>query len=242
MQREKTSEKDEILAEAGSAYTNSTSEVVAEEAESTPKAVLLWNSGTYSAPSTKEGKWVASYQFGNTFTLTGKTEENESEKRTYVEVIGPDGKTGWINQYLIVPNASVGVATSDVILYKNPDIMSVSSDKVKLGEIIAISSEEKDGFSEIFGKEKKVKGYINSKDKISTEPLDLKVAVLYNKAMAAASKEEQLAGLKAISEDPSNTPSIVYSLVSQKLDELMGVNKMDEELEEAGDMIDEVVE
>src|SRR6478609_9790262 len=185
------------------------------------KAVLLWNSSIISAAS-KEGKWVASYQFGNTLTLTGKKEENTTEKRTYVEVTGPDGKSGWINEYMVATNAKVGVATGDISLYKNPDVMSVSSDKIAVGDIIAISGEKKDGFRQVYGKEKKIKGFVNLFDQVSSDPIDLKVAVLYHQAMAKTSTDEQIKALQAIVSDQSNASSKIYNVVSGKLAELTG--------------------
>src|SRR5690554_2369031 len=115
------------------------SEVIAEEvaAEEPVKAILLWNAGIVNAPSAKEGKWVSSYQFGNSLVLTGKSEENKDDKRTYLEVTGPDGKTGWINEYLVIPNSNISVALTDISLYKNPDIMSISSVQIKQGSILA---------------------------------------------------------------------------------------------------------
>ncbi|MFQ3575242.1 MAG: hypothetical protein SNJ77_02290 [Cytophagales bacterium] len=64
------------------------------------KAVLLWNSGIIDSPS-KDGKWLATYQFGNQLTLTGNEKTVDDEKKTYLEVVGPDGKTGWLNTYLV---------------------------------------------------------------------------------------------------------------------------------------------
>src|SRR6478752_3859964 len=87
-----------------------------------------------------------------------------------------DEKTGWINEYMVATNAKVGVAIGDVSLYKNPDVMSVSSDKVAVADIIAISGDKKDGFRQVYGKEKKIKGFVNLFDKISSDPIDLKVA------------------------------------------------------------------
>ncbi len=204
--------------------TSSTTVVSPDSSAQTPtlanKAILLWDGGIISQPSTKEGKWVASYQFGNTLMLTGKTEENSDDKRTYKEVTGPDGKTGWINEYLLLPNATIGAAVTNVILYKNPDVMSVSNDKIKPGDLLAVSAEDKGGFRQVFGKEKKIKGFINSLDKVSSTPIDLEVAVFYQKALAQKTPADQLKDLQAILDDPSNASSKFYSLVRSKVDEL----------------------
>lgn len=214
---------------AGSADSNfvsvnapeNSSEAGSTDEDLSGKAVLLWNSSTISLPS-KEGKWVASYQFGNTLTLTGKKEENTTEKRTYLEVTGPDGKTGWINEYMVATNSKVGVAIGDVSLYKNPDVMSVSSDKVAVADIIAISGDKKDGFRQIYGKEKKIKGFVNLFDKISSDPIDLKVAVLYHQAMSKTSTDEQVKALQSILDDSSNSSSKIFGIVQSKLAELTG--------------------
>ncbi len=184
------------------------------------KAVLLWDGGIIDKPNSKEGKWVSSYQFGNTLTLTGETEENTEEKKNYTEVTGPDGKSGWINDYLIVKNAYVGVVINDVVLYKNPDVMSVSNDKVKKGEIVSVSAEDKSGFREVYGREKKVKGFVNLLENISDDQLDLKVAVLFKKALWKKTIEEKTKELQTILDDPANSSSKLLEVVKSKLEEI----------------------
>lgn len=200
-----------------SGNTTSTNE---EKLDYSNKAVLLWDGGIIDKANSKEGKWVSSYQFGNTLTLTGETEENTEEKKNYTEVTGPDGKTGWINDYLIVKNAFVGVVINEVVLYKNPDVMSVSNDKVKKGEIISVSAENKNGFREVYGREKKVKGFVNLIENISEDPLDLKVAVLFKKALWKKTVEEKTKELMSILDDPANSSSKVLEVVKSKLEEI----------------------
>lgn len=182
------------------------------------KAVLLWNSGIIDSPS-KEGKWKASYQFGNQLTLTGSEKTVDEEKKTYIEVTGPDGKTGWINSYLIEKNAIVAVCLSDITLYKNPDVMSISSDVVKAATIVAVSAEGNNDFFQIIGKEKKVKGYINNTTQLSSEAVDLKVAVLLDKSKGLAGLE-RINAMKALLDDPSNAGSKLLGIVESLVQSL----------------------
>lgn len=191
----------------------------ANAAEPSDMAVLLWDAGIFETPG-KDKKWIASYQFGNLLKLTGEKEENVEEKRVYVEVVGPDDKSGWINEALLAPSSTVGVATGDISLYKNPDVMSISSSNVKPGDILAVSTEEKNGFRQIYGKEKSIKGFINDAGKISADPIDLKVAVFYQKALASKTTEETIKALRAIRDDGSNSSSQFYTLVQNKLSEI----------------------
>lgn len=102
--------------------------------------------------------------------------------------------------------------------------MSVSSNTLKAGDIVAVSAENKNGFYEVFGKEKRVKGFINNLSLISSDPVDLKVALFYEKALAEKTSADQGKALQAIIDDGSNSSSKLYSLVQDKLEEHAGVN------------------
>lgn len=219
--------KSDVTADEASGEDVDVADVSSEPSKT---AVLLWDASIFDG-STKEKKWLASYQFGNTLTLTGKEEENAEEKRTYVEVVGPDDKSGWINKALLAESSSVSVATADIPLYKNPDIMSVSTNSVKAGDILAVATEDKNGFYQVYGKEKVVKGFINSLEKLSSNAVDLKVSIFYQKALAAKTTEEQVKALQAIINDGSNASSAFYPVVQAKLYELVP-----EEVDDSGEL------
>jgi hypothetical protein len=200
------------------------------------KAVVLWNASILSMPSAKEGKWVASYQFGNLVELQGSEQLVEAEKRTYIQVMGPDGKSGWINKSLLAANAVVGVCVSNVSLFKNPDVMSVSGESVQAGTIVALSNEDKQGFRHIYTKEKKIGGYINNINQVSVDPLDLKVAVLYIKAMAAADDEAKKKALQAIIDETENSSSKLFPIVRGAMAAFETAPDMEEIEEVEGDI------
>jgi hypothetical protein len=99
--------------------------------------------------------------------------------------------------------------------------MSVTSDVINKASIIVVSAENKNGFRMVYGKEKTMKGYINNLTQISYEPIDLKLALFYHKAMAKKTNEERIKALKILTSDDTNANSKLFSMVSEKLDELI---------------------
>ncbi|MEZ4776640.1 MAG: SH3 domain-containing protein [Bacteroidia bacterium] len=182
-------------------------------------AICLWSpAGLREKPGMgNNNKYLASINFGEIVTLTGNAEEVASEKRNYVEMTLSDGKTGWSFDHLFAINAERGVAIEDIEIYKRPDLTTFNNEKFSRGEIVAIIASDKPGWAEAFGKEKKKSGWIQSGDKISTDEVDVTVAILVDRAMEEKTPEKQKEALTSLVENSTFKQSSLISMADEAL-------------------------
>ncbi len=212
---------------------------LAETAVSTTKeAISLWGKvGLRDAPGSK-AKYLTTIFFGEKVDMLGESQEIESEKRTYIKVGLSDGKEGWVNEYLFATNAQLAVAANEIDIYKRPDLMTASGKKLKRGEIVAFMDSDKAGWLEIIGEERKKAGWVQNNNSLSSDPVDVTVAVLVQKAMKEGSPEQKEAALKIISENSTYQNSIFIDLVESSLAEISALSNLrDDQLSISADQV-----
>lgn len=203
-----------------------------EKVEEPTQAINLWpKAGLYKGTG-KDKKWLTSVTFGSKLKLTGDT--SATEKRTYVKVEAPDGTRGWINAYVITPDADIAVLTQKTPLYDNPDILAMSDDKLDFGEFVVVKKEPRGGFYEVQTEEKKKSGWIKGDEVFSTEDKDIEVALLRQRAMKLEGEEREKA-INEIVENESYSSSIFYEVLSDELLESTVQQNIDSELTKAMD-------
>lgn len=226
-----------MLLLAISACSESTTTEAGGQAAAEDKAICLWDkAGLREAPGAS-GKYVTNVSFGESMTLTGKREEIAAEKRTYIEVTTSDGKTGWINDYLIAEKATIGAALTETSLYKRPDLATLSDDGLKPGEVVAIL-EEKDGFLSVVGKQRQHKGWIKDGDALLTTTEDVTLALLYNRALATGNPDAQRKQLEKLVANPDFKSSLLTGLINDKIAKLGALPPLaEDELYIVGDRV-----
>lgn len=247
---DKTEEKSEDATDADAA----------EATEETPKAdlagkkaIALFNSSYYSKPG-NEG-WLGRFNFGNSLTLQGDTASVTTTNRTriYYKVTAPDGKEGWVYGYYLAIDAELKVVTSDQIIYKNPDVTSLTTDKFKKGEMIAVinSGEESNGFAQAQNASRKINGgstrfvWIKKGKGLSSDETDIMIATQLKMVADEKDEKKKLAILDAILDEENNATSKLYELAMEQKKEMTSseeeaVEEVSEEvMEEAAEAVEE---
>lgn len=211
------------------------------------KAIALWNASIYNKAGRKEhdAKWVASFKFGNTLVLTGDTATvvcSDKKSRFYVECKTPDNKIGWVQEYLISVGAELKVATQDLTIYKNPDITSLTSNKIKKGSLIAIVKSEDDtgDFVNAYGYNKKPNGWIKGSKGLSSNDEDKTIAVLLRQVEAAKTDADKLEKLALILDNADFSTSNLYEMANEMKMKIEGAGE--EAVEETLEDIEPVEE
>lgn len=213
---------------------NSESEAsIAEEApsevESMPdgtsgvKAVCLWNqSGLRSAAGRgDDAKWVTAINFGEVVTLTGEEVSPEGEDRTYGEMKLKGGDSGWSNLYLFAVDADRAASYGDIDVYKRPELTTFTGEQFKPGEIFAVmNSSDQPGWLEVYGLEKKKKGWIQENSKYKTDEIDVSVAIMMTQALAEKTPKAQEEALQRILSSSTFSTSSLIGIVQTKLEEI----------------------
>lgn len=191
--------------------TNSSKEensVVEKIEEKKVIAIALWNASIKNAAG-KEGKWVASYKYGENLILLGEEEKNG--KRTEVKVRTSEGKEGWTSDYLIAQESKFAVITENTVIYSKPTPIGVSKEKLKVGDFVAIYNEEMNGYHEFHGKEKKVKGWI--KRGYSFNETDIEVAILRQHILDEKDEERKALLIEEVKMNENYQSSSFYTII-----------------------------
>ncbi|MEM6804531.1 MAG: SH3 domain-containing protein [Bacteroidota bacterium] len=226
------SESSTSQSEEASTDTQTQSREVAPEAQAAQTdeiqlGICLWpEAGLRSNPGRgKDAKWMALMNFGEVVTLTGKSEE--SGDRNYLEMELSDGKVGWCYEYLFAVNAQRAAATNTVDIYTRPDLTTFDGKQFERGEIFAVVEESpNEGWLQVFGKEKKKKGWVKENTSYSTDEVDVNVAIMYSRALLEKNPISQSEKLENITKSSLFGESPLMSIVNEKLDELKALTEL----------------
>ncbi|MDX1908483.1 MAG: SH3 domain-containing protein [Bacteroidia bacterium] len=204
-------------------------------------AVCLWDqAGLRDKPGkSNDAKYLASINFGEQLTLTGKrVEDSTDSKKPYVEVTLADGKKGWVQEYLLALNATRAVATGNITLYKRPELSTMSGDNLAEGDLFSFN-ESQPGWAEVFGKEKKKKGWISlDASSYSQKEADVAVAVMVNTAMREKDPAKQEKLLNEIINNPALSTSSLVTFAESKLNSIAALPQLPEnQLYITGDVV-----
>lgn len=203
------------------AQAEEAAEVVPEKASAT--AVCLWNEAGLRAAAGRgsDAKWVSSVNFGEVVTLTGEETKPEGDDKTYVEMILKGGAQGWSNSSLFAINAARAAAYGDIDLYKRPELTTFTGDQFEPGEIFAVMPDsEYEGWLEVYGKEKKKKGYIQENSRFTKDEIDVSVSIMLTQALAEKGPQKQKEALERIMNSSTFQSSALIGLVETALSNL----------------------
>lgn len=212
-----------------SAEEAAVSEEVSSEAESLAdatssiKAICLWNqSGLRSAPGKgSDAKWVTAINFGEVVSLTGEEVTLEGEDRIYGEMQLKGGDKGWSNLYLFAVNADRAASFGDIDVYKRPELTTFTGEQFGPGEIFAVmNNSDQPGWLEVFGMEKKKKGWIQENSRYKTDEIDVSVAIMMTQALAEKTPKAQEEALQRILSSSTFSSSSLIGIVQSKMEEI----------------------
>jgi hypothetical protein len=158
-------------------------------------AICLYDGLAVRATATKGGKFLSSLSLGETVRYTGDTDKDESG-REYMKVELSDGKTGWALSLGLVPKAQIGAMKDDTIIYRRPDLVTATTQKIPFMTIVAVT-QQKDTWLEVIGEGKRNLGWVR-KDAVAQEKEDVTVAILASKKLKEKDNLDPAKKLEAI--------------------------------------------
>ena len=194
-----------------------TERLVAQE-DTLTVGICLWDKvGLRAAPGmNKNIDYITTIYLGERIYLLGESKEVEKENRTYIKVRLSDGSEGWVYKYLFACDARLAAISTTTNLYRRPDEMMLKSQRFETGEILAIT-DEKDGWYQVAGKDKRKIGWVNQTANITEDYDDIMVAVLYQKALLERNMKDKVEMLNVIVEKAGNLNSDFLKLVEENL-------------------------
>ena len=203
-----------------------TAEVDTNEIPLEKVAICVWNvaglrqePGNQDYTKDKKKNYLEAIIYGEKVEMLGEEVEIESESRTYMKVRLQDGQEGWVHDYLFEKNGTLAVVIKETELYRRPDFMTLRDDKFDPGEIL-VTMERQGEWLHVSGREKRKKGWIKVADNLSANTRDVKIALLYFKALQDKMADTRREKLEAILDEKSFSGSVLLDLVKEALKEL----------------------
>lgn len=207
--------------DSDTASEETSSAVESAPADQAVTAVCLWNqSGLRTAPGRgADAKWVTAVSFGEVVTLTGEQLSPEGEDRTYAKMILKGGDEGWSNIYLFAVDAERAASYGEIDLYKRPELTTFTGNQFQPGEIFAVmNNSDQPGWLEVYGMEKQKKGWIQENSRLTTDEIDVSVAIMLTQAQAESSPISQQEALERILSSSTFSTSALIELVQTELE------------------------
>ncbi len=193
-------------------------------------AIALWNMSIRTEPGRGKGDWVVSLDFGESVTVTADSAYIEDEDRLYRKVTLSDGKTGWAYTYLLAEKASKAVALGPVVVCKRPDLSTMLSEKIQRGQVVAVSNDQKEGWSEVATKEKKIQGWVKGTSNLSSDDMDVTVAILLDKALSQKEESKKIKMLENLVANDALSSSSLHTDAKTLLEEMQSANAIEDEI------------
>lgn len=158
----------------------------------------------------KTGKYIATVSLGEKVKWKSGPQKDSAGK-DYIKIELSDGKTGWTSSYGIITGAVIGVVKDDVSLFKRPDMLTASNQKLKFMTLVAIT-QEKDGWCQITSEGKRVTGWIK-KDDILQDNENVTAAILATRKMREKDGLDQAKKVEAIiASSPHPSSNLIQTL------------------------------
>ena len=105
--------------------------------EQTTATVCLWNNLPLRQKADNTSKFLASISLGETVAWTGDSAPDASnKKREFIKIKLSDGTVGWANRYCLVTNAKTAVVKQKTDVYKRPDQLTITGQKLQPMKIV----------------------------------------------------------------------------------------------------------
>jgi hypothetical protein len=137
---------------------------------------LLENPGRYN-------RSVGTVVFTEEVKSLGEKRFVQEENTVFVRVETRDGKTGWVNEQLLVKHGGPVVLLNQAPVYAKPQVNAAATGQQFAAGEIAILTDFRKDWVYLVGKKKEKSGWVQGYDNLSVEQGDLEIAAMMAKAM-----------------------------------------------------------
>ncbi len=187
--------------------------------ENDKSLVCLWSKvGLRDIAGRKGAKYITTIYFGETVKFLGEKEKGNDDKE-YLKVELSDGQQGWVYEHLFAEKGKIAVLKNSLPIYKRPEVMEFIGNKFKRGDIVVVLDQSKGEWKKVSGFKKKDDGWIQKTNNLVYDDLDIKLAILYNRALNEESKSKKQKMLKLIIDNPAFQESSFIDIVNESIDD-----------------------
>lgn len=165
-------------------------------------AVCIVDEASLRDGPTATAEWITSISLGEKLVWHGIGETDSTEEsREYYKVELSDSTIGWTTSYAIKVNAEPAVVTERALLYRRPDLKTMTDKEFAPMEFVAILKTDAD-WLEVVGENQKKRGWIE-RSVASLKEDDIAVGVLASKALKEKDADKRRQRIIDIIENPA---------------------------------------
>lgn len=165
-------------------------------------AVCIVDEASLRAGPTAKADWMTSISLGEKLVWHGIGElDSTKESREYFKVELSDSTVGWTTSYALELNAEPAVVTERALLYRRPDLKTMTDKEFASMEFVAILETDAD-WLRVVGENRKKRGWIE-RSAASLKEDDIAVGVLASKALKEQDKDKRRQRIIDIIENPA---------------------------------------
>ena len=180
------------------------------------KMICVWESAPLLITPENSSAAVTTIYFGEIVKTIGNPAFVKEEQAVYQHVQAADGKSGWIQEKLLIPNGRAVTVLEASRIYLRPRTVSTITDEFfEAGDLVIMSAAHAD-WVKLTGKSRKKAGWIKGRDHISASKEDIQVVALMEAALREKDILKRKEKLKALSENPAISNNSLREVVVEK--------------------------
>ena len=166
-----------------------------------PAVCIVDEASLREGPSAAE-KWRTSIALGEKVTWLGIGETDSIKaSREYYKIELSDSTVGWTTSYALELNAEPAVIIERALVYRRPDLKTMTDKEYQPMEFVAILETDTD-WLKVMGENQKKRGWIE-RSAASMKEVDVAVGVLASKALKETDEEKRRQRIIDIIENPA---------------------------------------
>lgn len=173
---------------------------IAVAAEPEIAGVSVWDRISTKGKPVRNSPTVTLLSLGERFLYLDSFAIDSSYNNTkFLKARLSDSSIVWVYDFASVLDATTAVVVNEVPLYRRPDLMTITSKRLNVMEIVAVS-EEWDDWVKVVNEKKAKQGWIH-KEHITYSTVDVAFALLVTRNLKEEEAEQRLAGLESLAEE-----------------------------------------
>lgn len=164
------------------------------------KGVSVWDRISARSQPLRNSSRVSLLSLGESFLYLDTFAIDSSYNNTkFLKIRLSDSTVVWAYDFASVLDATPAVITTEVPLYLRPDLLTITDERLKIMEIVAVV-EEWDDWIKVVNEKKENRGWIK-KENITSNTIDLAFALLFKRNLNVEDQEQKIQNLEDLLEN-----------------------------------------
>jgi hypothetical protein len=184
--------------------------------------ICIWKEVSIKDMPSEKGKYLSTIYLGERFEVLEDTASElvKDRRYKYSKVKLTDGTEGWTLSQFVALNGIPAAFLKETTTYKRPDLMTATKKNFHTIDFVALINQTDDGWAEVIGKRVGdswfTSGWVRNEN-LSYKKEDVRVSVLYTKAMEIKDLSSRTTELQTILTNSELQTSSLLAFISESL-------------------------